>query len=83
MRKREAFSSLALNTQPLLNHSTTCKPLYSENNRSHMTSVGVQGTTRSMKDRFLLLLCYFLSAYVSVRVAQVPKRGRNLFLLDS
>ena len=38
-------------------------------------SVGVQGGKRSMKRKSQPLCCYFRSAYVSVRVVQVPKRG--------
>ena len=43
----------------------------------------VQGGKRLMKSKFKPLCCYFHSAYVSVRVVQVPKRGLNLSLLDS
>ena len=46
-------------------------------------SVGVQGGKRSMKSKSKPLCCYFHSAYVSVRVVQVPKRGLDLSLLDS
>lgn len=46
-------------------------------------SVGVQGAIRSMKNKFKPLCRYFRSAYVSVRVVQVPKMGLNLFLHDS
>ncbi len=46
-------------------------------------SVGVQGGKRSMKSKSKSLCCYFHSAYVSVRVVQVPKRGLDLSLLDS
>ena len=46
-------------------------------------SVGVQGGKRSMKSKSNPLCCYFHSAYVSVRVIQVPKRGLDLSLLDS
>ena len=46
-------------------------------------SVNVQGGKRSTKSKFKPLCCYFHSAYVSVRVVQVPKRGLNLSLLDS
>ena len=45
--------------------------------------VGVQGGKRSMKSKSKPLCCYFHSAYVSVRVVQVPKRGLDLSLLDS
>ncbi len=44
---------------------------------------GVQGGKRSMKSKSKSLCCYFHSAYVSVRVGQVPKRGLDLSLLDS
>ena len=37
----------------------------------------------SMKSKSKPLCCYFHSAYVSVRVVQVPKRGLDLSLLDS
>ena len=46
-------------------------------------SVNVQGGKRLMKSKFKPLCCYFHSAYVSVRVVQVPKRGLDLSLLDS
>ena len=46
-------------------------------------SVGVQGAIRSLKGKFKPLCRYFRSAYVSVRVVQVPKRGLNLPLHDS
>ena len=46
-------------------------------------SVSVQGAIRSMKDKFKPLCRYFHSAYVFVRVVQVPKRGLNLSLHDS
>ena len=46
-------------------------------------SVNVQGGKRSTKSKFKPLCCYFHSAYVSVRVVQVPKRGLDLSLLDS
>ena len=36
-----------------------------------------------MKSKSKPLCCYFHSAYVSVRVVQVPKRGLDLSLLDS
>ena len=36
-----------------------------------------------MKSKSKPLCCYFHSAYVSVRVVQVPKRGLYLSLLDS
>ena len=36
-----------------------------------------------MKSKSNPLCCYFHSAYVSVRVIQVPKRGLDLSLLDS
>ena len=48
-----------------------------------LDSVGVQGGKRSMKSKSKPLCCYFHSAYVSVRVVQVPKRGLDLSLLDS
>ena len=36
-----------------------------------------------MKSKSKPFCCYFHSAYVSVRVVQVPKRGLDLSLLDS
>ena len=36
-----------------------------------------------MKSKSKPLCCYFHSAYVSVRVVQVPKRGLDFSLLDS
>ena len=57
--------------------------LFSEFLFYQSSSVGVQGGKRSMKSKSKPLCCYFHSAYVSVRVVQVPKRGLDLSLLDS
>ena len=54
-----------------------------ESTKNNENSVGVQGGKRSMKSKSKPLCCYFHSAYVSVRVVQVPKRGLDLSLLDS
>ena len=42
-----------------------------------------QGTTRSKMAEFVPLLRYFHSAYVPVRVVQVPCRDANQLIFDS
>ena len=42
-----------------------------------------QGTTRSKMAEFVPLLRYFHSAYVPVRVVQVPCRDTNQLIFDS
>ena len=46
-------------------------------------TISVQGGTRSKKGEFVLLLRYFHSAYVSVRVIQVHCRSTNSSFFDS
>ena len=46
-------------------------------------TLSLQEHTRSIKSKFCDLLCYFQSAYHSVRFIQVPCRAQNLSLFDS
>ena len=48
-----------------------------------ITELSAVEVGESMKSKSKPLCCYFHSAYVSVRVVQVPKRGLDLSLLDS
>ncbi len=50
---------------------------------SFVSTLSLQEHTRSIKSKFCVLLCYFQSAYHSVRFIQVPYMTQNLSLFDS